>query len=135
MAEINVNWRRVPKKYSLHDLTRGWFENRSISYTYNQRVRHKTKHQMGGTAIIAKGETATREYKTEEDLSKLGRWTSMVLRGKDNIKLRVVSVYIPHPTLSFGSKKSILPTTKRVTLNERHFPSVSSILERFLATD
>ena len=30
MAEINVNWRVVSNRHSIHDMTRGWFESQKI---------------------------------------------------------------------------------------------------------
>lgn len=39
MAEINTNWRLVGKRNTIWDITRGWFENQSVSCSYNKHDR------------------------------------------------------------------------------------------------
>ena len=105
IAEVNVNWRLVSKKYSIHDMSRGWFENQSISIAYNQHHRCRSKHLPGGVGVICRGETALRKIETKNDSSNLGRWTWTKLQGKDGIKLRIVSVYVPCRSTEYGNKK------------------------------
>lgn len=105
MAEINTNWRLVGKRNTIWDITRGWFENQSVSCSYNKHDRRCSLHQPGGTATIHIGETALRVIKTGEDQKKLGRWNWSLLRGKNNVKLRMISCYVPHTATEHGAKK------------------------------
>ena len=106
MAEMNVNWRLVAKQQHITDITRGgWFENQQVIAGYNQRDRTCSKWQPGGTGIISVGEMALRSIRQEHDPRKIGRWVSTTYRGKDNIRLRMISVYFPNTATSYGNKK------------------------------
>ena len=96
MSEMNVNWRITAKKNHIKDITRGWFEQQHTSIGYNQQDRSCDKYQPGGTAISSIGEAALRVIRSDQDPKNLGRWISTVYRGKDNIKLRVISIYLPN---------------------------------------
>ncbi len=104
MAEVNVNWRRVTRQYSIYDLANQWFESKTISFAYNQRARCKTGHLPGGVGIISRGEAALRNKEAKQDKSRLGRWSWNLLQGKDNNKVRIVSVYVPKKG-EYGEKK------------------------------
>ena len=87
MAETNVDWRKCPKKFTIWDKTKEWFENTSTVASNNQNDRHKTPYQPGGTAIVSQGDMALRQMGRDFDTHRLGRWCSTLYRGKDNIKL------------------------------------------------
>ena len=95
MAEINVNWRIIGRINTINSVTRGWFDNQKVNTSYNQRCRTCKEYQPGGTAIIKNGETALKAEKSGQDRRGKGRWSWQLLRGKNNIRLRVVSVYFP----------------------------------------
>ena len=107
MAEMNVNWRIVGKKNTINDLTRGWFENQRVNTAYNQHDRTCQNYQPGGTAIITRNETSLRVLKEGQDERKLGRWCWQLFRGKDDIRVRMVSIYFPTipRDKKFGHKK------------------------------
>ncbi len=105
MTEVNVNWKKVPRKFSLEYLTQYWFENSTNTFSYNQRDRSSTKSLPGGTAIVTKDELANRKISNSGDKIKIGRWSSTQFRGKDGITLRIVSVYVPCMSTQYGSKK------------------------------
>ena len=105
ISEVNVNWRITSKKNSINELTRGWFEQQRVAVGYNQKDRSCGNYQPGGVGIITQGEAALRHIKSTQDPKKLGRWISTLYRGKNNKKLRVVSIYCPIHTTQFGNKK------------------------------
>ncbi len=105
MAEMNTNWRLLPKRMSFYELSRGWFEHQHVTTAYNSRDRFCKQHQPGGTALFCKDEMGLRQISSGHDSRNLGRWSWMLFRGKDQIKLRVLSVYVPIVSRLAGSKK------------------------------
>jgi hypothetical protein len=75
IVESNVNWKRVSKKQSIWDKTRGWFKNRRISAAYNSHNQSGKRYQPGGCSIITQGKLALQSTKSGQDKRKLGRWT------------------------------------------------------------
>jgi exonuclease III len=106
IVETNVNWKRVRKKMTIWDKTRGWFENQRVSAAYNSHDRSGKRYQPGGCAIITQGELALRSDKSGQDNRKLGRWTWTTYQGKNGIKLRVISVYVPNTAKQYGIRKT-----------------------------
>ena len=93
VAETNADWRKVPKRYTIWDQCKEWFENTPITASNNIHDRHKSQYQPGGTATITQGDLALQIMETGYDPLRLGRWSWILIRGKNNIKLRIVSVY------------------------------------------
>ena len=60
MVEMNTNWRLTPKKYSINELSRCWFENQRLTTAYNMQDKICRLHQPGGSAMISQGELALR---------------------------------------------------------------------------
>ena len=118
MSEVNVNWRIVEKKKSLRTLVRGWFEQSNVSIAHNTINSTKYAYQPGGVAIINAGETATKVIKAEPDRRYMGRWCSSLYQGKNGMKLRVVSIYLPSARTSSGSK-TILEQQKGALLKSK----------------
>ena len=106
MAEMNANWRVLTKRHQLQQRCRGWFEHQHLTKAYNYRDRSCHRYQPGGTAIICRDEMGMRWINSEGDKRGLGRWSSMCFRGKDQLKLRIVSVYVPTIPQDYGTKKT-----------------------------
>ena len=108
MAELNVNWSKIRREHTLPRICRKWFQTSKTSMAYNQHERKRRyKHQPGGTAIVATGAMALRTGKFDNDKRRLGRWSSLVIQGKNSIKTRIVSVYVPNMTSKHGHKKVV----------------------------
>ena len=106
IAEVNVNWSKLPRDKTLPHICRRWFQTSKVAFGYNQHEkRRKYRHQPGGTAILTKGEMALRISRTTTEGKRLGRWTSTVIQGKQGIKTRIVSVYVPIVMSKHGHKK------------------------------
>jgi hypothetical protein len=105
MAEINVNWRIVSKRSSMHDMTRGWFETQRVRTSFNRHCRTCHQYQPGGTAIITRDKPALHYESSGEDSRYLGRWSWQRFTGKKGLKLRVISVYFPTRSSTYGHKK------------------------------
>ena len=106
MAETNVDWRRLPKRLTIWEQTKSWFENVTTVASHNQHDKHDTPYQPGGTAVVTKGDMALRVMDRSFDINRMGRWCSVLYRGKDNIRLRVVSVYYARKPNEFGPRKA-----------------------------
>ena len=114
MTEMNCNWRLTPKHLNVTELTRGWFEHQHLTYAYNTRDRICRVYQPGGTAILSRGEMSLRTLRSGRDSRGLGRWSWTLFRGKNQLKVRFISVYVPNKTSAAGAKKC-------TTSSNRHF--------------
>ena len=96
MTEMNVNWKRVAKRKNLTQMSKAWFENSKVSIAYNYHQQgNKSKFQPGGSAIISKGSLSLRAIDFAPDQRRMGRWASQLFKGKDSIKTRIVTMYVP----------------------------------------
>lgn len=50
LSEVNKDWRMIPQKQTLWQLTDGWFEYRHIITSLNSMVTPTSQTQYGGTA-------------------------------------------------------------------------------------
>ena len=95
IAETNVNWSRVYSRDTLWDRTKAWVPDRRIGVSYNLHQTVTSKTQPGGTATIAVNDMAHRFKASGYDSTGLGRWSWVVVSGKQNCVTRFVSVYAP----------------------------------------
>ena len=105
MAEMNVNWRVVQKRHSFAEMTRNWFETQRTVHSYNRYDKSSSQSLPGGTGIISIGDLALKRSQQGEDKRKLGRWSWQRFQGKDGQNLRIVSVYVPTLSSTYGNKK------------------------------
>ena len=63
------------------------------SIAYNIRDQEPVSYQPGGNLLLSINKAAHRVKQIDKDPTGLGRWTSTVFRGKQNIVLRVILVY------------------------------------------
>ena len=96
IAEVNVNWRLVPKQDNLESMCKQWFEHSRVITAHNTLGQTKKRYQPGGVAIIATGELSLRVQHCTFDDRYMGRWCSMPIQGKIGQIIRLVSVYVPH---------------------------------------
>jgi hypothetical protein len=85
-AEVNKDWRNIPQSQTLWEATSGWFEYRRLVTGINQRIISSLQIQFGGTLLLTINETAHRIVATDKDPRLLGRWTSVLLNGKNGKK-------------------------------------------------
>ena len=102
MVETNTNWRKVKKRYGIWSRTAGWFEQQKVVAHHNVHDTKCSLFQPGGTAIITRGDLSLRHMESLGDTRKMGRWSSSLFRGKDQIRIRVVSIYVPHLNKTHG---------------------------------
>ena len=127
LAEMNVNWRVLNKRRTINDRVRGWFENQCVSTAYNHHDRTCNQYQPGGVAIITQGDMSLRKQRTGQDPRLMGRWAWQLFRGKNNIKIRVISVYYASEVKEFGRKKAYTQQQRAILKMKRK----ESVVELF----
>jgi exonuclease III len=95
LSEVNKDWRIIPQKQSLWQLTDRWFEYRRLTTSINNLVPSTSQQQFGGTALMAINKLAYSISAVENDSRKLGRWTSILLKGKNQRLCRIICAYCP----------------------------------------
>jgi hypothetical protein len=85
LSEVNKDWRQIPHQESFWALTEGWVKHRRLITSINRKVESQSSIQYGGTLLMATNKLAYSIIKTEEDSQKLGRWCSILLRGKKTL--------------------------------------------------
>ena len=108
MAKLNKNWGKMQRANTLPQICKGWFRNSRTVVSYNQHERRRKNckiHQPGGMAVVLKGDLAIRAGKSHYDESRLGRWASQIIQGKQGIRTRIVSVYVPIVVTLHGHRK------------------------------
>lgn len=97
LSEINIKWDRIYPTNRLKQRTASWWRNTPhCSYSYNYKDLSQATYQPGGTAILCLNQTSNRILPNSlSDPEGLGRWTSSLLNGKHNLKVRVIQIYCP----------------------------------------
>jgi hypothetical protein len=96
VAEVNLAWQNLEYQDQIQERFRGMFEfNKIISSNNRTDKTFAEKKQSGGTMTLVNGELCARVLDTQIDNRKLGRWCSVLFRGKHGLKLRVLTVYRP----------------------------------------
>ena len=118
LAEINVNWHRIPADRKLPELLYGWRETRprlTTAFLANSPV--EGWHNYGGTSVWAFQTARDRSSTTGGDPRGLGRWSWMRFQGHQGFTLRVVSCYRPNRKQT--NKARSVWSQQRVVLDER----------------
>ena len=105
MAEVNINWRNLRRTNTMEQICRKWFERTRTMTSYNSHNRLSGYSLPGGVASITHGPLALRALERAHDVRQLGRWGSQLFQGKQGLKLRFVSVYVPNVAREHGDKK------------------------------
>jgi exonuclease III len=95
LSEVNKDWRKIPQSDTMWNLTDGWFEYRRLKTSINNMVPATSQVQFGGTILMAVNRCAYSIVGADEDDRKLGRWSSFLLRGKNQKKSRIICAYCP----------------------------------------
>ena len=112
LAETNVHWYLLYNHASLYARVKKRWKNFKLSTSHNHHEKIG-KTQRGGTCTVSTGQVAFREYTRGQDDTKLGRWSWMELRGKNNHRTRVYTAYRP------GSRPNKIQTA-HTTVYQQH---------------
>ena len=92
-----VKWNEMRRKSQWSRRCAKYFEPSSMQarFGFNEHNPSGSPRQWGGTRVISLGKLKHCSMGSGTDESGLGRWTWAQYRGKNNISLRVVSIYQP----------------------------------------
>jgi hypothetical protein len=93
IAEINLAWQNLPYIDHLHERFRGSLEFAKFISANNRDPTFTERKQSGGTMMVTNGHMCGRIINTEIDKQNLGRWCSLLLRGKNGLTLRIITLY------------------------------------------
>lgn len=93
LAECNLCWHKLPAHHRLRERIWGWFEKTSISVAYPNKFPAVSPTLAGGTTTLAINDSVNRVSSTDIDPSGLGRWSSILLKGKGHVSIRFVTAY------------------------------------------
>jgi hypothetical protein len=95
LSETNRDWRLIPQKETMWACTEGWFEHRRLTTSINELSPRRTATQFGGTLLMATNRTAYSIGTIENDFRKLGRWSSILITGKNQRRLYMAFLPLP----------------------------------------
>ena len=96
LTEVNKDWRSVQYEHTIWGATSGWYENRRIQVANNTTKPPSSKnYQIGGVATMVFNDLVCRLSAQEGDFRKLGRWCSVTITGKINLKTSIFNCYCP----------------------------------------
>ena len=105
MQEVNRDWYMIDENHRWHQRIKHWWESRHTIIAFNTIDIERKDHQPGGNIITYRNDVVYRTTKDkEQDPTKLGRWTSVLFKGKDTVKTRVILAYRPCMTSKPGEK-------------------------------
>ena len=104
VLEPGINWAKFKPSETLASFFDAEVELRSVT-GHNKHENPPTKHQMGGTGIIAVNEINEYCKKSGTDFRGLGRWSWFVLEGSPEHRTRVLSVYHVRKAKPQGPKR------------------------------
>ena len=94
--KVNTLWDYTPEHLRPQEIFR---TDRALRTQTAHNKHHREcadrKTQYGGTMLLAIGQITQRLTQKGQDQSGLGRWSWMLLHGKDDIKTRIISAYCP----------------------------------------
>ena len=95
LSETNKDWRAIPQTETFWQYTDGWFEHRRLVTSINEKVPIRTQTQYGGTLLMATNRIAYSIKKLDTDSRRLGRWSSILVKGKNDMLCRIICAYCP----------------------------------------
>ncbi len=92
-VELGTCWDLEEYQSCLPQVMRGWWEAVQWSLGYNRLEKHPVVVQPGGTGIAVFNRMAHHAQRASDDLTGLGRWSWVQLRGKAQQFTRIVALY------------------------------------------
>jgi hypothetical protein len=90
-AKTNTCWKMAKPHDCLIERTWGWFPSLHISYFYASDFPAATPYLAGGTAILTINDTV--HQVADKFNNSLGRWSSTLIRGRQDRSLQAISAY------------------------------------------
>ena len=116
LTEVNINWKNTNTHNSIWERTYGWFRDLRIATSWNTKYKHTSAFQRGGTLMLATGKMAGRTKESRSDPWRWGRWSEMLIQGKEDRQIRVITLY--RPNHNAGKINSVFNITKTTMTSE-----------------
>lgn len=107
VQEVNVNWGKCSSSNRFSERIRNpaW-EYARYSVAYNLQDK-KYRHQYGGCVSLSVNQVTHRVSGSGAYERGLGRWSWLLLKGKDNIQVRIITVYQPNKIVGVTNCESV----------------------------
>jgi hypothetical protein len=96
LNEITLNPAKLAHQDQWHTRVKKAIPGSLTTYAYNTTEPFATDHIAGGVGIIATKEAAVRFKSCSDDPTGLGRWTSVLINGRQDYNVRYVCAYNPN---------------------------------------
>ena len=113
IGEVNVNWSRRREIRPFYERARTWCtetEGRTILHfvaAHNETDPEASEYQIGGVAMMIRGQTVNRVIEWGIDESRLGRWVWVDLRGSKGLVTRAITAYRLVVTSNKGGSETV----------------------------
>ena len=113
IGEVNVNWSRRRNTRPFYERAKTWCtdtEGRTILHTvaaHNETDPEASEYQIGGIAMMIRGQTVNRVIEWGSDESRLGRWIWVDLRGLQGLVTRIITAYRLVVTNNKGGSETV----------------------------
>ena len=95
MAEIGVCWQKIETNSQWDYRVDQRFQHKSVFSNNVNELKQTEPLQWGGTGITAINDLSTSVISKGRDPSGLGRWSWLLIEGKQHYRTRLISVYRP----------------------------------------
>ena len=95
LTEVNNNWSKAETHDNIWERTYGWYRQRKMATSYNSKQISSSQFQRGGTITLATEKMAGRTIEARSDKNKMGRWSWILLKGKEGKSIRAITMYRP----------------------------------------
>ena len=95
LNEVNICWKNVTQGDRMRERIFEWFKSVHICNSYNYQAHTPNRYLRGGTSTWSIDAACHRVYKSGRDTSGLGRWSWVAYRGRNDIKIKIYTVYFP----------------------------------------
>ena len=129
LTEVNKDWRKINYDDTIWGATAGWKENRRIQISQNKTKKAENSHLIGVSVTIAFSDILFRITDQGEDTKKLGRWSYIILTGKNELRTTIYTYYCPCRSSSVGSAHA--QQLLYMSENKDNFPDVSCPTQLF----
>jgi len=92
VAETNINWDKHHALSKFYGMLRKAWKHSKVSKSFT-KDDFLSENQPGGTATMVYNKWTSRVIESEEDPFGLGRWSSLTIRGRGNIRILLVTAY------------------------------------------
>ena len=93
IAETNRCWHKMQPEDTWRELSKEWWRDSKSVVGYNLDDLEPRIYQPGGVITLAVEATCHRIVDLGIDTMKLGRWTWLTLRGRNDIKTTIITLY------------------------------------------